>query len=137
MSKEKKERRHYPFPDAPFADPVFGQPESCADLVNKYGTYNIQPTADTENVFPLISHARAVEGHGDRKGRAGAGIKEARGRTARFLYSSGTCFMEREIRCFFSSTSSTTTFTTSPTATASLGCLINLLHTCEMWTRPS
>ena len=113
MSKEKKERTHYPFPDAPFADPVFGQPESCADLVNKYGTYNIQ------------------------KGRAGAGIKEARGRTARFLYSSGTCFMEREIRCFFSSTSSTTTFTTSPTATASLGCLINLLHTCEMWTRPS
>ena len=46
MSKEEKERRHYPFPDAPFADPV-----------NKYGTYNIQPTADTENVFPLISHA--------------------------------------------------------------------------------
>ena len=57
MSKEKKERRHYPFPDAPFADPVFGQPESCADLVNKSGTYNFQPTADTENVFPLISHA--------------------------------------------------------------------------------
>ena len=55
MSKEKKERRHYPFPDAPFADPVFGQPESCADLVNKYGTYNIQPTADTENVFPLTA----------------------------------------------------------------------------------
>lgn len=53
MSKEKKERRHYPFPDAPFADPVFGQPESCADLVNKYGTYNIQPTADTETVVLL------------------------------------------------------------------------------------
>ena len=48
-------------------------------------------------------------------------MKEARGTAARFLYSSGTCFMEREIRCFFSSTSSTTTFTTSPTATASLG----------------
>ena len=55
MSKEKKERTHYPFPDAPFADPVFGQPESCADLVNKYGTYNIQPTADTDNLFPLIA----------------------------------------------------------------------------------
>ena len=54
MSKEKKERTHYPFPDAPFADPVFGQPESCADLVNKYGTYNIQPTCDTPNLFPLI-----------------------------------------------------------------------------------
>ena len=55
MSKEKKERTHYPFPDAPFADPVFGQPESCADLVNKYGTYNIQPTGDTEHLFPLIA----------------------------------------------------------------------------------
>ena len=32
-------------------------PESTFDLVNQYGTYNIQPTADTENVFPLISHA--------------------------------------------------------------------------------
>ena len=55
MSKEKKERTHDPFPDAPFADPVFGQPESCADLVNKYGTYNIQPTGDTEHLFPLIA----------------------------------------------------------------------------------
>ena len=33
----------------------FGQPDDCADLVNKYGTYNIQPTADTENLFPLIA----------------------------------------------------------------------------------
>ncbi len=32
-----------------------GQPESCFDLVNQYGTYNIQPTSDTENLFPLIS----------------------------------------------------------------------------------
>ena len=33
----------------------FGQPDDCADLVNKYGTYNIQPTSDTENLFPLIA----------------------------------------------------------------------------------
>ena len=33
----------------------FGQPSDCADLVNKYGTYNIQPTADTENLFPMIA----------------------------------------------------------------------------------
>ena len=32
-----------------------GQPESCFDLVNQYGTYNSQPTSDTENLFPLIS----------------------------------------------------------------------------------
>lgn len=25
------------------------------DIVNKYGTYNIQPTADTKNLFPQIS----------------------------------------------------------------------------------
>ena len=33
----------------------FRQPSDCADLVNKYGTYNIQPTADTENLFPMIA----------------------------------------------------------------------------------
>ncbi|MBE6792380.1 MAG: hypothetical protein E7534_02615 [Ruminococcaceae bacterium] len=25
------------------------------DLINRYGTYNIQPTADTENPFPAIA----------------------------------------------------------------------------------
>ena len=30
-------------------------PENVKDLINRYGTYNIQPTADTENVFPLIA----------------------------------------------------------------------------------
>lgn len=30
-------------------------PESGFDLVNEYGTYNIQPTADTDNLFPLIA----------------------------------------------------------------------------------
>lgn len=29
--------------------------ESAFDMVNKYGTYNIQPTADTENEFPAIA----------------------------------------------------------------------------------
>lgn len=56
MSREKKPEG-FPYLEAPFTEPYFGQPEDCADLVNKYGTYNIQPTADTENVFPLISHA--------------------------------------------------------------------------------
>lgn len=30
-------------------------PESTFDLVNRYGTYNVQPTADTENLFPMIA----------------------------------------------------------------------------------
>ena len=31
-----------------------GQPDDCFDMVNQYGTYNIQPTSDTEHLFPLI-----------------------------------------------------------------------------------
>lgn len=30
-------------------------PESCEEMLNFYGTYNIQPTADTENDFPAIA----------------------------------------------------------------------------------
>ena len=33
---------------------VSGDAESCGELINKYGTYNIQPTNDTENEFPKI-----------------------------------------------------------------------------------
>ena len=41
-------------------------------------------------------------------------------------------FMLRLMRFFFSSTSSTATFTTSPTDTTSEGCRMNLSDTCEM-----
>jgi len=30
-------------------------PESAENIVNRYGTHNIQPTADTDNTFPLIA----------------------------------------------------------------------------------
>ena len=30
-------------------------PEDTFDMLHKYGTYNIQPTADTENEFPEIA----------------------------------------------------------------------------------
>lgn len=30
-------------------------PESPYEMVNKYGTYEIQPTAETENSFPTIA----------------------------------------------------------------------------------
>lgn len=35
--------------------PVMGQPETANELVNKYGTYNIQPTANSGNQFPAIA----------------------------------------------------------------------------------
>ena len=58
-----KENEKLPYHDAPMAEPRFGQPDDCDDLINKYGTYNIQPTADTENVFPLIAHALPEKWH--------------------------------------------------------------------------
>ena len=30
-------------------------PETCEEMINSYGTYNIQPTADTPNDFPAIA----------------------------------------------------------------------------------
>lgn len=54
--KHKAEGTGFPYCAAPSAEPFEGQPESCFDLVNQYGTYEIQPTADTDNLFPLIAH---------------------------------------------------------------------------------
>ena len=46
-----------PYDLAPMLKARFGQPDDCADLVNKYGSYNIHPTSDTENLIPLIAPA--------------------------------------------------------------------------------
>ncbi len=35
--------------------PIGGQPETAYDMVNKYGTYEIQPTSDTDNEYPAIA----------------------------------------------------------------------------------
>ena len=37
------------------ATEIMGQPENSFELVNKYGTYEIQPTNDSDNIFPTIS----------------------------------------------------------------------------------
>ncbi|MCQ2478480.1 MAG: hypothetical protein MJ091_04620 [Clostridia bacterium] len=37
------------------ANAVHGQPVDVDDMLNKYGTYQIQPTADSENAFPKIA----------------------------------------------------------------------------------
>ena len=54
MKDKKEEIPHYKemeesityFPDSP---------ETPFEMVNKYGTYEIQPTAETENGFPTIA----------------------------------------------------------------------------------
>lgn len=43
--------------DTPMMNPFFGQPEDTFELINKYGTYNIQPTNEQENPFPAIAQA--------------------------------------------------------------------------------
>ena len=34
---------------------IQGNPKAAYGMLNKYGTYEIQPTADTNNAFPAIS----------------------------------------------------------------------------------
>ena len=50
----KRKDRGFPYDAAPDVHQFRGVPQNCFDLVNQYGTYNIQPTTDTENLFPLI-----------------------------------------------------------------------------------
>lgn len=35
--------------------PIEGQPKTSFDIINKYGTYEIQPTSDAGNDFPTIA----------------------------------------------------------------------------------
>ena len=32
-----------------------GNPETVEEIINCYGTYNIQPTSNTKNMYPTIS----------------------------------------------------------------------------------
>lgn len=47
-------KKKFPYDETPDIHNFRGVPESCFDVVNQYGTYNIQPTTNTENLFPLI-----------------------------------------------------------------------------------
>ena len=39
----------------PSAEPFLTQPENTYEQVNKYGTYEIQPTAESGNEYPAIA----------------------------------------------------------------------------------
>lgn len=52
---------------APSAEPFYGQPTTAEDIVNKYGTYNIQTTADTDDFFPAIANGLPQSGLSDGK----------------------------------------------------------------------
>lgn len=39
----------------PSSNSILTEPEDSFEVVNKYGTYEIQPTCATENTFPKIA----------------------------------------------------------------------------------
>ncbi len=48
-------------PDSvPFLEgqPIQGMVPDALDMVNRYGTYEIQPTSNSENFFPIIAAGR-------------------------------------------------------------------------------
>ena len=58
MKKSNKKRDL----SAPSAIAVQGNPETAFELINKYGTYNIQPTNDSGNAFPKIAQGISKKG---------------------------------------------------------------------------
>ena len=42
--------------DTPSDLPVFGEAVDVWEQINKYGTYEVQDTTDTDNVFPTIGY---------------------------------------------------------------------------------
>ena len=51
----KKEQISHEYTPEMSVTAIMGEPETAFDMVNKYGTYEIQPTADTDNEFPTIA----------------------------------------------------------------------------------
>ena len=59
MPKRRHSGEGFPYDATPDVHHFPGVPRSSFDVVNMYGTYNIQPTSDTENLFPLIEPSAA------------------------------------------------------------------------------
>ena len=57
------ENRPLPYPeDTEMAvNPVLGEPVDVWDQVNKYGTYEVQDTTNTDNVFPTIGYEGSAQ----------------------------------------------------------------------------
>ena len=53
MSKHK--RRGLPYDATPDVHQFSSPPESVGELINMYGTYNVQRTNDSDNLFPMIA----------------------------------------------------------------------------------
>ncbi len=52
---DNEKRANFSVPLEIPATPFRSCPETCEEMVNTYGTYNIQPTSNTANDFPAIA----------------------------------------------------------------------------------
>ena len=59
--------------ETPPAESYFGQPKSPEEMINSYGTYEIQRTADTDNYYPMI--AQGNPGFSERHGSVDYGYR--------------------------------------------------------------
>ena len=57
-SKHENKQMHHEYTSELSVTAIMGEPETAFDMVNKYGTYEIQPTADTDNEFPTIAQGQ-------------------------------------------------------------------------------
>ncbi len=53
----------FPYSATPMVNHFPGNAEDCFDMVNQYGTYEIQRTADTGNFFPAIAQGLPKDAH--------------------------------------------------------------------------
>lgn len=60
----QKDEQGLPYDAAPSAHARFGQSGGVGELLNRYGTYNIQPTNEQENPFPAIAQALPTQYRG-------------------------------------------------------------------------
>ena len=60
---DRKRGEGFPLDQTPMMHPFHGQPESSFDMVNQYGTYEIQRTADTGNEYPAIAQGMPKSGY--------------------------------------------------------------------------
>lgn len=55
MKADKDLKEKFDPPSDQSAIGFCGNPENAVEMINTYGTYNIQATADTSNEFPAIA----------------------------------------------------------------------------------
>ena len=56
-----EKKRPLPHPDETAVTPVLGEPTDVWEQVNKYGTYEVQDTVETDNVFPTIGYEGSAQ----------------------------------------------------------------------------